>query len=87
MAFADVCNLDDPTSRRRIAGTTVRIETPAGAGFGDAWRRAPERVEADVLGGKVSPEASRRDYGVVVDHGVLDRKATSALRKRRKTQE
>ena len=68
------------------AGTTVRIETPASAGFGDAWRRNPEKVLADVLADKVSPEAARRDYGVVLDDASVDRKATSTLRKRRKTQ-
>ena len=66
-------------------GTTVRIETPAGAGFGDAWRRDPEKVLTDVLADKVSPEAARRDYGVVLDDGRVDRRATSVLRRRRKT--
>ena len=34
----------------------------------------------DVLDGRVSPEAARRDYGVVIDAGTVDAAATAAAR-------
>ena len=63
------------------AGTTIRVETPSGAGFGDALQRDPERVLADVRSGKVTVEIARRDYGVVLTRGRVDPKKTLALRK------
>jgi N-methylhydantoinase B len=48
------------------AGDTFRLDTPGGGGYGDALRRDPERVLADVREGAVSREAAERDYGVVV---------------------
>ncbi|WP_431282284.1 hydantoinase B/oxoprolinase family protein [Humitalea sp. 24SJ18S-53] len=47
-------------------GEVVRIETPAGAGFGDPRLRDPALVLADVADGKVSAEAAERLYGAVV---------------------
>ncbi len=44
-------------------GEVVRIETPAGAGFGDPRARDPALVRADVADGKVSAEAAARLYG------------------------
>ena len=63
-------------------GTTVRVETPSGAGYGDPIERDPERVRTDVIAGKVTPEGARRDYGVVLDDATLDLEATAALRAR-----
>jgi N-methylhydantoinase B len=40
-----------------------------GAGYGDPLDRDPERVLADVQDGKVSAEAARETYGVVLDGG------------------
>jgi N-methylhydantoinase B len=48
------------------AGTLVRIETTGGGGWGDPLDREPELVGRDVLEGKVSDEAAREVYGVVV---------------------
>jgi N-methylhydantoinase B len=71
-------------SERAIpVGTVVRVETPSGAGFGDPLARAPERVLADVVAGKVSRDAAARDYGVVLADGAVDVEATAALRQRR----
>lgn len=52
-----------------------------GAGYGDPLERDPDRVRADVLDGKISREAARADYGVVLllDGGV-DHDATKACR-------
>jgi len=44
-------------------GDAIRIETPGGGGYGAPSGRAPEALAADLRGGKVSPEAARRDYG------------------------
>lgn len=65
-------------------GHTIRIETPAGAGFGASFTREPERVLADVISGKVSVMAAREAYGVgIVKTGhslAIDEKETAALR-------
>ena len=65
-------------------GHTIRIETPAGAGFGRPFTREPARVLADVLSGKVSPIAAREAYGVAVRQAghafAIDEKETAALR-------
>ena len=37
-------------------GGTVRVETPAGGGYGDPLERDPARVLADVIAGKVTVE-------------------------------
>ncbi|WP_137176493.1 hydantoinase B/oxoprolinase family protein [Roseomonas sp. AR75] len=61
-------------------GEVVRIETSSGAGFGDARRRDPALVLADVLDGKVGAAAARELYGVVLRDGAVDEAATEALR-------
>lgn len=48
------------------ARAIIRVETPAGAGYGDPRERDPQRVLADVRSGKVSAEAAQRHYAVVV---------------------
>ncbi|MBM3676747.1 MAG: hydantoinase B/oxoprolinase family protein [Actinobacteria bacterium] len=48
-------------------GSTFRLETGGGGGFGDPREREPERVRADVLDGYVSIAGAERDYGVVLD--------------------
>ena len=66
------------------SGHTIRIETPAGAGFGKPFTREPARVLADVISGKVSPAAAREVYGVAVTRTgrsfAIDKKETAALR-------
>ena len=61
----------------------VRVETPAGAGFGDPFERDPARVLDDVHDGKLTTAAARRDYGVVITRGRLDEKETTRLRERK----
>lgn len=66
-------------------GQVMRLETPAGAGFGNAFERDPERVLDDVIAGKVTAEAARRLYGVALT-GIglsmnIDRGETAALRR------
>jgi N-methylhydantoinase B len=70
------------------AGEVVRIETTGGGGWGDPLDRDPEFVALDVLQGKVSADAARADYGVVLstDGGVdadASRQAREEIRARR----
>ncbi len=48
-------------------GSTFRLETGGGGGFGDPCERDPALVAADVADGYVSLEAAARDYGVILD--------------------
>jgi N-methylhydantoinase B len=61
-------------------GKVVRVETPAGGGFGSPLERDPERVADDVSNGKVSKAAARDVYGVVVCRGRRERAATERQR-------
>ncbi|PWS37433.1 methylhydantoinase [Falsiroseomonas bella] len=64
-------------------GDVVRMESTGGGGWGHPYDREPWRVRQDVLGGFVSVEAARRDYGVVLGEGkdrAVDEAATAALR-------
>lgn len=64
-------------------GDVIRHVSAGGGGYGDPFERSPERVLEDVLDEKVSVDAARRHYGVVIDpvHLVIDRAATDAMRK------
>lgn len=53
-----------------------------GGGFGDPIDRSPERVHEDVMNDKVSVDAARMFYGVVIQDGRLDLKATENERDR-----
>jgi N-methylhydantoinase B len=69
------------------AGTLVRVETTGGGGWGDPLEREPERVRLDVVQGKVSEQAARDAYGVVLGAGAhgeprVDTRATASLRDR-----
>ncbi|MFQ5693384.1 MAG: hypothetical protein ACE5IM_10120, partial [Nitrospinota bacterium] len=59
--------------------------TTGGGGWGNPLDREVERVQLDVIQGKVTREGARRDYGVVIGPGEsapVDLKATEALRKK-----
>jgi len=66
------------------AGQVLRVLTTGGGGWGDPLERETGLVLHDVLQGKVSPEAARADYGVVLGRSgeeyELDVAATIALR-------
>ncbi|MGB8433132.1 MAG: hydantoinase B/oxoprolinase family protein, partial [Burkholderiales bacterium] len=66
------------------AGKVMRVVTTGGGGWGDPLEREPELVALDVLQGKVSPQAARADYGVVLtpraEEWEIDIAATDALR-------
>lgn len=65
-------------------GDIIRVTTPGAGGYGDPRKRSPEKVLKDVREKKVSIEAAREQYGVViVPDGVdyrVDEQATAALR-------
>lgn len=62
-------------------GDVFNLTSGGGAGFGDPFARPVDLVVRDVLRGAVTPNAARKNYGVVVDQeGVLDGAATAELR-------
>jgi len=65
-------------------GDSVRHVTAGGGGFGDPFARDALAVLADVRNGKVSVEAARRDYGVVITKNPwrIDEAATEERRRR-----
>ncbi|GAA0431952.1 5-oxoprolinase [Acrocarpospora corrugata] len=62
-------------------GEIVRIRTTGGGGWGSPFEREPQRVADDVRAGKVSLDAARHDYGVVLTADLtVDTAATEELR-------
>jgi N-methylhydantoinase B len=45
----------------------IVLSLPGGGGLGDAFQRDAEAVLEDVIAGRVSPDAAKAHYGVVVD--------------------
>lgn len=71
----------------------VHLNLPGGGGYGEPFRRDPERVRQDVIAGYVTPQAAAQDYGVVIrftgredemvrlpEQWVVDEAATKKLR-------
>jgi len=75
-----VIPMSDGTILRR--GDVLRIETGGGGGHGHPFDREPERVLRDVLGGFVSRESARSDYGVALSEQgrEIDEVETARLR-------
>jgi N-methylhydantoinase B len=70
-------------SLRLEPGERYITEMGGGGGYGDPFKRDPERVLADVISGYVSVEAARGDYGVVIStrgEFAIDVEATARLR-------
>lgn len=65
---------------RVVRGDILRIETGGGGGRGHPFDRPAEAVLEDVLGGLVSTDSARADYGVVITGRAIDEAATEALR-------
>ncbi|MCR8825856.1 hydantoinase B/oxoprolinase family protein [Pseudosulfitobacter koreensis] len=61
-------------------GDVLEIRSAGGGGRGDPLLRPTARVARDVVGGYVSVEAARSEYGVVISDGEVDEDATTALR-------
>ncbi len=66
------------------AGSTVRVVTTGGGGWGDPLAREPERVRYDVECSLVSVEAAREEYGVVLEpaNGRIGVDEAATLRRR-----
>jgi N-methylhydantoinase B len=63
------------------AGDVIEVSTPGGGGFGDPFRRAPERVARDVARGYYTPEQARNWFGVALsEDGTVDAPGTAKLR-------
>ena len=67
------------------AGDVFRHEMAGGGGYGSPWIRNPEHVLKDVIEEKVSIEAAREDYGVIIiknNHGLeIDKIGTNDFRR------
>ena len=63
-------------------GSTVKVLTGGGGGFGDPLERDPHRVLQDVIDGYVTLQAAADHYGVVVEpkSSAIDQLATAKLR-------
>ncbi|WP_236793768.1 hydantoinase B/oxoprolinase family protein [Amycolatopsis sp. GM8] len=83
--------LDDITASRDVMGGEVEtmigledavyVHWQSGGGYGDPLRRDPAAVAEDVREAKVSGQAARDVYGVVLDpDGAVDVEATQQLR-------
>ena len=67
------------------AGDVFRHEMAGGGGYGSPWIRNPEHVLKDVIEEKVSIEAAREDYGVIIiknNHSLeIDKIGTNDFRR------
>lgn len=63
------------------AGDVIEVSTPGGGGYGEAFRRAPERVARDVGRGYYSRAQAVNWFGVALsEDGSVDAAATARLR-------
>lgn len=63
-------------------GQTLQYWSTGGGGYGPPTERDPELVLEDVLDGRVSVEAAKQVYGVVITDGTLDTVATRERREK-----
>ncbi|HXJ77191.1 MAG TPA: hydantoinase B/oxoprolinase family protein [Candidatus Methylomirabilis sp.] len=66
-------------------GTTVRILSPGGGGYGNPFDRDPAAVAKDVADGLVTAAAALDEYGVVLTGGDVDVAATERRRAARRS--
>ena len=67
--------------RKSRRGDVLMAYGPAGGGYGNPLLREASSVLDDVLDELLTAEIARKDYGVVIEDGRLDRVKTEALRK------
>ncbi len=66
-------------------GDVVRVSTPGGGGYGDPYRRDPQKVARDVSRGYYTREQVEKLYGVALNaDGTPDPERTASLRGRRR---
>ena len=64
-------------------GQRIRLETPGGGGYGEAFERDPNLGADDARLGYVTADSALRDYNCVVsEDGVLNVKKTNLLRRK-----
>ena len=64
-------------------GDRICVSTPGGGGFGDPFKRVPQRVAQDVARGYYTRAQAEQLFGVSLGaDGVVDSKRTDELRKR-----
>ena len=65
-----------------VAGESVRVSTPGGGGYGDAFKRDPDAVAADVARGYYTVEQAAERFGVILagTPPKVDTEATTARR-------
>jgi N-methylhydantoinase B len=61
-------------------GDTVTLMSAGGGGYGDPFERPKEAVLRDVRAGFVNVDEARTDYGVVIENGNINFRATQTLR-------
>lgn len=59
--------LSSKTTVELQPGDVISYRTSGGGGYGEPFKRDPQRVLADVLMGKISVERARERYGVEID--------------------
>jgi N-methylhydantoinase B len=65
----------------------ISVQTAGAGGFGQPFKREPERVLKDFMQGKVSRGHSQKDYGIVLTRTKkINYKATKVLRDKMKTE-
>jgi N-methylhydantoinase B len=66
------------------AGDVLSIRLPGSGGYGDPAARDPEKVQWDLMNGKISAESARRDYLVAFNtDSTVDEAETDRLRSER----
>jgi N-methylhydantoinase B len=64
-------------------GDRIYVSTPGGGGYGDPFKREPQRVAQDVVRGYYTSAQAETLFGVRLGaDGSVDSKRTEALRKR-----
>lgn len=75
------------TGRQISRDDVIVMESAGGGGYGDPLSRDYLKVHRDVIGGYVSPERARDDYGVVFSQsGEVDQAESLELRERLREQ-
>jgi len=78
--------LNSKTTTLKRQSDVVELFTPGGGGWGDPFKRDPERVKQDVMEGLISLSRAKDVYGVVLDPTTyqIDFKATKLLRQKKR---
>jgi N-methylhydantoinase B len=84
IAGADERVIPSKTTIRLNAGDVYCAVQAGGGGWGDPLDRDPDAVWNDVYDEKITAEYARREHGVVIRDGAVDREETDSLRAERR---